>query len=43
MVILVLLDLDRPARGLFYVGHDPMINLQQAIQERVTTEERIEP
>ncbi len=42
-VFLIVIDLDRPARGMFYVRHDPMVNLQQVIQEVVTTEERIEP
>ena len=37
-VFLIVLDLDRPARGLFYVRPGPMLDLQQVINESVGRE-----
>ncbi len=42
-VFLIVLDLDRPARGLFYVRPDPMIDLRQEIQQAVAEDNRIRP
>ncbi len=35
-VFLLVIDLDRPAKGLFYVRQDPMAQLRASIQREIT-------